>query len=222
MQPFSHAISRTRFNILSWKKSGLCHIDIELNNIQLEISKLEDPAGLARDSWHSIWLRALHNRYNALSKQQSIFWGQHAKLLWMNKVDLNSRYFHNSVKIRHHKNLVRSIQDTYGNTFIDQAGIENSFSNFFKNLWSSSSSHNLDFFLHAIPDDLPTLTDLDRESLTRPVTKYEVYKTLKSMSCGKSPGPDGLNVEFYIFYWNLIGDQFYNAISYFFFHWPPP
>lgn len=135
----------------------------------------------------------------------------------MNKGDYNFRYFHNTVKIRHQKNQVRSIQDIYGNSFNDQSSIKNCFNNYYKTLWSSLSSHNLNFYLHAIPDDLPTLTELDRETLIRPVTNLEVYKTLKSMPRGKSPGPDGLNVEFYIFYWNLIGDQFYNAISYFFF-----
>lgn len=44
----------------------------------------------------------------------------------------------------------------------------------------------------------------------------EVYQTLRSMSHGKSPSPDGMNVEFYLFYWNLIGGHLFNAISYFF------
>lgn len=59
---------------------------------------------------------------------------------------------------------------------------------------------NTDFLFNALPDDLPTLTDMDRDVLTKPFTKEEMFITLNSMPCGKSPGPDGLNVELYMFY----------------------
>lgn len=68
LQAFSHAISRTKSNILRWKKSGLCHIDIEIKNIQLEISMLEESTRPFQDSWHDTWLRALYNRFNALTR----------------------------------------------------------------------------------------------------------------------------------------------------------
>lgn len=79
-----------------------------------------------------------------------------------------------------------------------------------------SGHATLIFFLHALPNNLPVLAEMDREILTRPISKREVFKTLKSMPRGKSLGPDGINVEFYLFYWNQIGDYFFNAISYFF------
>lgn len=56
----------------------------------------------------------------------------------------------------------------------------------------------------------------DYDVLIRPITKREVYKTLTSMPRGKSPGPDGLNVDFYVFYWNILGDPLFKAISFFF------
>ncbi|XP_039134322.1 uncharacterized protein LOC120271710 [Dioscorea cayenensis subsp. rotundata] len=36
------------------------------------------------------------------------------------------------------------------------------------------------------------------------------------MSRGKSPGPDGFNVEFYLFYWNILGDHIFKAIAHVF------
>lgn len=78
--------------------------------------------------------------------------------------------------------------------------MENCFLSFYNNLWTSPSSHTFDFFLYATPNDLPVLTDLDREFLIRPFSKKEIFKTLNSMDRGKSPGPDRINVEFYLFF----------------------
>lgn len=148
--------------------------------------------------------------------QQSIFWGQRAKIHWMTNADDNTRYFNNSVKVCQHRNKVRDIKYTLGNIFSSQNDVENCFLHFFKNLLSSSSVHNSDFYFNALSNDLHVLTDMDREILSRPISKGELYITLKSMPWCKSPGPDGLNVEFYIYYWNQLGDHFFNVVSHFF------
>lgn len=111
---------------------------------------------------------------------------------------------------------MRELRDISGNIFSSQVDIENCFIQFYENLWSSTTSHNADFLFNALPDDLPTLTDMDRELLSMPFSKEEVYKTLKSMPSGKSPGTEGLNSEFYLFYWNIVGDHLFKAISFFF------
>lgn len=85
-----------------------------------------------------------------------------------------------------------------------------------KNLWNSSSPLNVDSLFNVMLDDFVVLEDVDRVDSIRPISKREVYQTLKFMPPGKSPGPDGLNVVFYIFYWNLIRDHFLKAITYFF------
>lgn len=51
-----------------------------------------------------------------------------------------------------------------------------------------------------MPDDLATLSDMEKEVLVKPILKREIYQTLNSIPHGKAPSPDGLNVEFYIFF----------------------
>ncbi|KAJ0986468.1 hypothetical protein J5N97_004824 [Dioscorea zingiberensis] len=69
-----------------------------------------------------------------------------------------------------------------------------------------------------MPDELPRLSDAQAESLIMPVTKFEIFQTLKSMSRGKAPGPNGLNTEFFRAFWNRIGNGISEAIGYFFMH----
>lgn len=48
-------------------------------------------------------------------------------------------------------------------------------------------------------DDFASISVEDKEVLIKIVSKGKIFRTLKSMARGKSPGSDGLTVEFYIF-----------------------
>lgn len=75
---------------------------------------------------------------------------------------------------------------------------------------------NFTEILHALPNDLPFVTDSDSEMLTREVTKNEVLQTLMSFPTSKSPRLDGLNVEFYHFFWTEFGEHLFPAVNFFF------
>lgn len=57
-------------------------------------------------------LRSLNNRHSALLKQNNIRWAQRALMLWLNKGDLNSKFFHNMGRVRSHRNKISEIKDT--------------------------------------------------------------------------------------------------------------
>lgn len=48
------------------------------------------------------------------------------------------------------------------------------------------------------------------------MTREEIFSTLHFLPLGKSPGPDGFNVEFFKFFWEDLGDYLVKAISQFF------
>ena len=60
-----------------------------------------------------------------------------------------------------------------------------------------------------IIDDLEfSLTDHDRESCEGLLTTEELLLALKGLQTGKAPGCDGLPMEFYLAFWDDIGDSF--------------
>ncbi|GBG65307.1 hypothetical protein CBR_g50347 [Chara braunii] len=64
-------------------------------------------------------------------------------------------------------------------------------------------------------DTTVSLSTTARLDLDRPLTVEEVTQTLKSMAKGKSPGIDGLTVEFYISNWEAVRDglvEVYNKV----------
>ena len=52
-----------------------------------------------------------------------------------------------------------------------------------------------------------------KESLRSPITLLELELALKDMQVGKAPGPDGVIVEFYTTFWDLIGNEFLDMIN---------
>ena len=61
--------------------------------------------------------------------------------------------------------------------------------------------------------DLPKISDDHRAICEEDITKDEIYESFKSMQGGKSPGNDGLGKNFYITFWDKIGDLLYNSIK---------
>ena len=58
------------------------------------------------------------------------------------------------------------------------------------------------------------LTDEQRETLDTKITITEYFEALKSFEKNKTPGNDGLTVEFYLAFWDLLGECLVDALSF--------
>ena len=58
------------------------------------------------------------------------------------------------------------------------------------------------------------LDDSDRELLCKDVTRKEVFDTIQTFNKNRTPGIDGLPIEFYIENWNVIADDFIELVEY--------
>ena len=59
----------------------------------------------------------------------------------------------------------------------------------------------------------PKLTHFQRVKLDSPIVDYEIYEAIKQMHKNKTPGPDGLPIEFYHKFWNKIYKIVYTVIK---------
>lgn len=202
---------------LSWSASGLSPLDVDIKETERSILYLENlDSRMDQNSLDHRTLIALNNRHKALLKHNSIGWAQRTHMLWLEQGDLNSKFFQNMAHTNTHRNKISIIQNNVGNSFTDQASIENCFSNFFLDLWGAKGRWSFEDLVKALPPDHNSLSNEGKVLLTKPVSYLEILNTIKSMAKGKSPRPDGLNMEFYLFYWDIIKKPLLNAISYFF------
>lgn len=72
--------------------------------------------------------------------------------------------------IRTHRNKISVIQDCDGNSFFDQASIENCFSNFFRYLWGAKGKWTFEDLVKALLLDHNILSEEDRVSLIKPMS----------------------------------------------------
>ena len=59
--------------------------------------------------------------------------------------------------------------------------------------------------------NIPKLTDDEKQILDKPLSKQEIFDVIKSMKINKTPGFDGLPIEFYIVFWPDICDMLMNS-----------
>lgn len=79
--------------------------------------------------------------------------------------------------------------------------------NYFKTLYSPGQldERSIQDFIHIVT---PKLTAEDNDGILSEISNDDVLETVLNSPLNKSPGPDGLPIEFYVKYWPIIGDKF--------------
>ena len=139
-----------------------------------------------------------------------------AKCRWYNEGEKNSKYFL-SLEKGHYKNGVIS-QLKLG---------ENEFASSDKDILSECETFYRDIYSSKADCDNSRINDLffgnnyskslnleEKEKCEGMLTKVECLQALQSMNPGKTPGSDGLPIEFYKVFWNEISDCLLNTINY--------
>ena len=124
---------------------------------------------------------------------------------WFEKGEKPTRYFFRLEQKRADQNSFTSLIDANGVEKFSQQDFETTLVDFYSSLFSKDS---LDMQIQTeLIDDLErSLNDLEREQCEGLFTKEELLVALKSLPTGKSPGSDGIPVEFYSAFWDSLGD----------------
>ena len=87
---------------------------------------------------------------------------------------------------------------------------------FYKNLYKSSRTDpdialKISSFLNDL--NIPTLSEDQKNSCEGKISAEECYRLFDSFDNNKTPGIDGIPIEFYKIFWPLISDSFMNCIN---------
>ena len=110
------------------------------------------------------------------------------------------------------KKLMNCLNDEYGNELKSFPAIQEYVTKFYADLYKSRPGCPVmqEKFLSLLNCKLD---DNDRELLNEEFSKDDIYKTIKSFSKNRTPGIDGLPIEFYLENWDIIGDDFTSVVG---------
>ena len=134
---------------------------------------------------------------------------------WYEHGERSSKYFLNLEKRNRVKEHIRKL-DINGVLTTDSLKIFNEQKRFYQELYQSTNgmsnnTEKITLFLGNL--NIPKLSEREKNSCEGKIYVSECHKLLDSFQNNKTPGNDGIPIEFYKKFWSLISDPLINSIN---------
>lgn len=186
------------------KRDKMIELENAIDVLQRDLDNLPFPTAGAFTQ-----LQAMQREYQELVQLQveaSIF---RNKCKWHDEGERSSKYFFNLEKKKYNKKTMSRLRLADSSITDDPGVILKEQANYFKNLYSRNPRVAFDL------GDLPgtRLTAKQSEKCETSITLDELAISLHSMQNNKTPGCDGLSVEFYKVFWCKLKNSLLDAIN---------
>ena len=180
----------------------------ELEDLEFEINSIKD------DFTQNERLHELKSQYDSIIAKKSEGEKIRSKIRWWEEGEKSTKFFHNLEKSRAKQKAWDKILDKNGNLQYGTSNILNRQVEFYKHLFTSDQKNDNHQEKAYFLDNLDKkLSEESKNDLDSDIQLSEVLSSIKKMPNGKSPGSDGLPVEFYKIFWNEIGNDYFEVIS---------
>ena len=134
---------------------------------------------------------------------------------WING-EKNSKYFFNLEKQNHRQKHIKTLKKEDDTSVSNAKQILGEEVQFFKQIYESKTTSPEDdnFKFLCDPDCIKTLESEECDSCEGLLTLGECTDVLSSFCNDKTPGSDGLMIEFYHFFWSCIGQCVVDSFNY--------
>jgi len=160
-------------------------------------------------------------QYNKLKEAVELFYDKkvdgamiRSRARWMAKGEKNNKYFLSLEKRNFNSQAINQIDTgleriTDPKQILDQ--IRQHYARLFQSTQPNVSAAEFHYFFQE--ELIPRLSQDEVEDLEAEITVEECAAALKAMQDGKAPGSDGLTVEFYKKFWNLLKEPLFQCYS---------
>ena len=188
----------------NWSKSREFAIKQQLNNLDDIICNSDD---LQNVSPQLDQYEELKNELQKLYQDKGEGAKFRSKSIWIEHGERPTKYFFNLEKRNYKRRVITELEDGNGKRLYEEqilAEIEA----YYKNLYSSKIDVTPESFSRFNENlETPRLTNEESANLEGLLSYEECKETLKTFQHGKSPGEDGFTTEFYLEFFDLLGED---------------
>ena len=135
-----------------------------------------------------------------------------ARAKWVEQGEKPTRYFFRLERARADKNSFESLFDEHGVEKSTPDELETILADFYTSLYSKDNV-NLQVQQRLINDLDRFLSSPERDACERPLSASELLTAAQGLQTGKSPGSDGLPVEFYLTFWDVLAEPLLSVLN---------
>ncbi|CAM2111077.1 unnamed protein product [Caretta caretta] len=155
----------------------------------------EDPSlcGVCQEKREELWALEDHRARGAFVR---------SRIRLLREMERGSRFFYALEKTRGAKKQVTCLLAEDGTPLTDPEEMRGRARDFYTSLFSPDPNDPV--ACGVLWEELPMVSVGDRDRLELPLTLAEFSEALRRMPTNKSPGMDGLTVEFYREFWDIL------------------
>ena len=195
---FKRSLSQECIYFAKQKRTQLNREQVILTNRLIECKQLLVQGNVSA----SAEIIALEARLLALSHLELEGVKARSRARWIEEGEKPTRYFFQLERERVEKNRV-SMHDSNGNVVHSRADLDRVHVEFYTQLFSEEAVDTA-CQQHLFSQLNSKLTTEESLSCEGPISPLELAESVKSLALNKSPGPDGLTLEFYLKFWYLL------------------
>ncbi|TWW61013.1 Transposon TX1 uncharacterized 149 kDa protein ORF 2 [Takifugu flavidus] len=181
------------------------HVDTRrsIKDLEMEIVELEAIGSSTGDRGCIETLQSKKMAFASLLDSQVQGALVRSRIKDLTEMDAPSSFFFGLEKKRGQNLIIHSLLSSTGQELVEPGQIRQRAVEFFSSLYESEYRSD-DGLFHEFCGDLPRISEEANSQLDRPLQLDELHAALLSMKGRKSPGVDGLTVEFFKAYWDIV------------------
>ena len=140
-------------------------------------------------------------------------WQLKSRAKWALYGDSNTKFFHTLASGRRNQNTIWSLLDDEGHSIEDETALKQLGQSHFAHIFRDDKQTCLLAQLKVVMLYPTMITHEEAPSLIQPITLSEIEGALNSFKKDRSPGLDGWPVEFYLHFFDLLGNELLSAVD---------
>jgi hypothetical protein len=198
---------------IQWEKEKIKEEKACLLLLETQISTLYIATSSALTVEESDRLNLLEAHRASILRDEEFRWRLRSRATWLQCGDSNSSYFHKVASYNRNKKTIWSIDSANGGVIRGQKDLLTEAATYFTLQYKASNTQNL-------PEKASTaslfprmITAEEATELSKPVTLAELKDILHHFKKERSPGPDGWTTEFFIYFFELVGEDLLQMVE---------